>query len=325
VRERELERLLEGAGIMVPKMGKVLLGLGDDAGAVRIQKDLAYVTHTDFFTPIIDDPYLYGKIAVCNAASDVFAKGAVENIGILVIMGFPLKVPIETMQQVIRGIQDFCSEVNAAILGGHTITNPWPIVGAAVTASAHPDRLVGNSTAKPSDRLVLTKPLGTQPSMGALRVPEEMRNELTKLLPNEKIEGAISLAVESMTTPNKNAAEAMLEVEVDAATDITGFGILGHSGIMAKRSHVDIEIHTLPVINGTLALSKLFGYGLEEGTSAETSGGLLMSVPKGKLDNLRSALERRKVPAYEVGIAKKGVGEARLVKGAKVFEVSSLR
>jgi len=318
LRQKDLWELLSGIEC---SGSNILFGIGDDAGAIKVQKGVAYVTHLDFFTPILDDPFTYGKIAACNAASDVFAKGAIENLGILTIMGFPAHFPLKIIRKILRGVCDFCKDVGAVVLGGHTIVNPWPIVGAAVTATAAPERLIRNSTACQGDVLVLTKPLGVQPVMAALRTP---RRYLVKTISYEKLKKVTDLAVKSMLMPNLKAAECLLEVAVHAATDVTGFGILGQARTMAKSSNVNIEIHTLPVFEGALELSNLLGYGLADGRSAETSGGLLISVSSQQQTNLLESLRRKHVPAYVVGEVKRGNGKAYLRKNPEITIVRDL-
>jgi selenide,water dikinase len=302
----------------------VLLGVWDDAGAIKISGDIAYVTHLDFFTPIVDDPYSYGRIATCNATSDIFAKGAVDRIGILVIMGLPLKMPLDTSRLILKGIHDFCKEVGASILGGHTIVNPWPIVGASVTATISPAKLISNSNAQPGDSLILTKPLGIQPAMAALRIPKRMRS-LIQEVSEDVVLKAASLAEQSMMMPNKAAAECIVDTGVNAATDVTGFGLIGHAGIMARRSSVDIEIHTLPVFEGAMQISKALGFGLDEGRSAETSGGLLISLPRDRTTRLVDALARKGVSAHIVGEVKRGEGKALLRKDPRIVEIGSVK
>jgi selenide,water dikinase len=148
-----------------------------------------------------------------------------------------------------------------------------------------------------------------------------MRDEVVAVMPEKEVLAVGDYATRLMATPNKKAAEAMLEVGVNASTDITGFGLLGQARTMAKRSQLDIEIHTLPVIRGTLKLASLFGYGLREGKSAETSGGFLISVPENRRDWLVSALKRRGTNAYEVGVVKEGEGQAIVRDDVKVLEV----
>ena len=319
--KKELSELLQKAKIEETKDERVLAGIWDDAGIIKVSDNIVVVQHLDFFTPVIDDPYIQGQIAACNSASDVFAKGATDILGVLVIMANPTDMPDDVSTQLIRGFHDLCLTLKAPIVGGHTILCPWPLMGGSVTAMVKASKVVYNSTAKDGDLLFLTKPLGTQPIMAILRVPPEEQEELTKDIPKHVVSKAIDKAIESMTTPNKDAAEAMIEAEVNAATDVTGFGILGQATTMAKRSNINIMLHTLPVIEGAIELSKEFGYGLEEGVSAETSGGLLISTPKKKADLLISLLERRKIPAYEVGTVKMGEGNASLSKKLEMIEV----
>ncbi|HEY4675165.1 MAG TPA: selenide, water dikinase SelD [Candidatus Bathyarchaeia archaeon] len=318
---RELYELLQATGLNKVTDERVLTGVGDDAGVVKVSRNMAVVQHLDFFTPLIDDPYIQGQIAACNSASDVFSKGATDVIGVLAIIGSPVDMPDHVLKKMVKGFHDHCSTIKAPIVGGHTLLCPWPIIGGSVVAVTRISNIVYNSGAKPGDTLFLTKPLGTQPAMGILRVPLEDQEATTKGIPHSIISAAIDKAIEIMTTPNKDAAEAMLEVGVNAATDVTGFGFLGQSEIMAKRSCVDIVLHTMPVIRGTIELSNALGYGLEEGVSAETSGGLLISVRREKADLLVSSLERRKIPVCEVGLVKKGTGNAHLLKKPKIIEV----
>lgn len=318
---RELSELLQKANLEEKMDERVLAGVGDDAGIVRISEDKAMVQHLDFFTPIIDDPYLQGQIAACNSASDVFAKGATDVVGVLVILGIPSDIPETVLTELIRGFQDLCSTIKAPIVGGHTILSPWPLMGGAITAITKMSNVIYNNTARPGDVLFLTKPLGTQPTMAILRVPPKEQEVVSKDIPKSTVSRAIDKAIEVMITPNKEAAEAMIEAEVSAATDITGFGILGQSIIMAKRSNVGIQLHMLPVIEGSIELSRTFGYGLEEGLSAETSGGLLISVPKEKAGMLTSCLKQREISAYEVGVVRKGEGHARLSRKLQIIEV----
>jgi len=230
-------------------------------------------------------------------------------------------MPQNVSRDLMKGFYDFCYSINAPIVGGHTIVCPWPIMGGSVTAITEKANIVYNTGAKKGDLVLLTKPLGTQPAMGILRVPAKEKASILRDISGTVISRAIDKAIKVMITPNKEAAEIMVEVGVNACTDVTGFGFLGHSEIMAKRSCVDIELHTLPVIRGTIKISSALGYGLELGESAETSGGLLISVEKEKADLLVTKLKRKKIQAYEVGAVRKGLGKAYLSKNAQILEV----
>lgn len=308
VGQADLRELLADAGLDEPT-GDLLFGVGEDAGARQLAPDLALVQTVDFFTPIIDDPYEFGRVAACNAMSDAFATGATEQLSCLVVMGLPRELTA-VGSDILAGMADSLAAVEGAIAGGHTTLNPWPFAGGAVTATAHPDDLLRTTRAEPGDRLYLTKPLGTQPAMGALRVGEEFEEEIRAVV-ERPIADIGAEALEWMTTPNRAAAEAGREI-AQAATDVTGFGLLGQARVLAKNAGVGVEIDTLPVIDGTPALSRLFGYGLEDGESAETSGGLLFAVDPDRSSALEDALDSAGVYNQAVGRVTPGT-DAELV------------
>lgn len=303
VDQAELEDLLAEVGLS-EQDDDVLLGVGEDAAARRIGEDLALVSTIDFFTPIADDPVDYGRIAACNAASDAFATGAVDDVGCLVVLGLPRELTDQAVP-ILQGMREAIEEMDGSIVGGHTVLNPWPLVGGAVTATAHPSDLLSSATADAGDRLYLTKPLGTQPAMGALRVHDgEFANTIADAS-TRSIDTVAADAIGWMTTPNLEAARIAREY-ASAATDVTGFGLVGQARHVARRSGVGIEITTIPVIAGTPALSDLFGYGLRAGESAETSGGLLIAVPPEHVEAIESDLETADIFYREVGCVTDG-------------------
>ena len=279
------------------------------------------ITTTDFFTPIIDDPYVQGMIAACNATNDVYAKGGVDIISVLVLMGMPENLPLSVQKDVLKGFCDFCRTLDAPVLGGHTIVCPWPIMGGAVTAIADREKTILVSKAEVGDRLILTKPLGVQPVMKVLRLPSREQEEIARLIPEDEISQAISQAIDIMTRTDRDAALAMLEVGVNAATDITGFGLFGHASNMAEESNVSIEITALPVIKWAPKLAEILGYPLIEGHSAETAGGLLVSLPEEKADELLKSLKKRGCEGHEIGIVKQGPAKVQFHKKNRVIEV----
>jgi len=279
------------------------------------------VTTTDFFTPIVDDPYVQGQIAACNATNDSYVKGGFDIISILVLMGMPKDLPLSVQEEVLKGFTDFSKSVDAPVVGGHTIICPWPIIGGAVTALAELDKIIFISNAEPGDRLILTKPLGIQPVMKVLRLQDWEQKKIVDVIPEDAVSDAIDLAIEIMTDSNRPAAHAMLEAGSHAATDVTGFGILGHALNMAEQSNVSIRIHTLPVIKWAPRMAEILGYPLIEGRAAETGGGLLISSPKERADELLDALKARNCRGYEIGVVEKGPGRAFLSRGIKVLEV----
>jgi selenide,water dikinase len=310
----DLESLLADVGLddsgeqrREQKQGQLLFGVGEDASAQAITDDLALVTTIDYFTPVIDDPYDFGRIAACNATSDAFAKGGIDNVNALVVLGLPREVR-DTAGNILRGLVDAIEEMDGVVSGGHTILNPWPLAGAAVTATGSQEDLLTTRSARPGDHLYLTKPLGTQPAMGALRVRDGEFSETVREATPRPIDAIGTEALAWMTTPNRAAAEAALDTGATAATDITGFGLTGQSRTLATNAGVGIELTNLPVIAGTPPLSRLFGYGLEDGESAETSGGLLLSVPDSRTTDLEAAFEDRAVFYRRVGRVTNGTG-----------------
>ena len=305
---------------------KVLVGIetADDAGVYQLSDDLAIVQTLDFITPIVDDPYAFGAIAAANAVSDIYAMGATP-ITALNIVGYPAaEIDPSLVAQILQGGHDKLTEANVAVIGGHTVDNPSLIYGLTVTGVVHPKRVVTNAGAKAGDLLVLTKPLG----VGAIN--HGIKQDKT---PAE----IVAKAIEVMTTLNKAAAEAMLEVGVNACTDVTGFGFLGHLHEMVAASGVGAKVFAskVPILDGVLDLieQRIFPGGARSNKKfadsfthwhesvsepmrialcdPQTSGGLLISVPKGKVDALMEEMQKRGVKwAAIVGeIVSEPVGE----------------
>jgi len=285
------------------------------------------VKTVDVFTPIVDDPYIQGKIAACNSTSDVYAMGVSEIIGALVILGIPPELPTNIAREMLKGFQDFCRDNDTTIIGGHTILNPWPLIGGSITGVGSPEDILTKAGAKVGNTLILTKPLGNQTAMALSRVTEEFE-DLIDLNPEEK-EYIINKAIELMTTSNRDALLVLRELEkeigkkiANAMTDITGFGIIGHTKEMAEQSNVEIEISMLPVIKGTPELASLFGHALCIGYGAETAGGLLISVDEEYAEKLIHKLTENNIYAFNVGkVLKNGVGIAKLSENVKIVEI----
>lgn len=302
---------------------RVVSSIGDDAAIIRISKKFVALTTADFFTPIIDDPYIQGQIAACNSTNDVYAKGALDIISVLLLVGVPENMPSDVQTQMFKGFINFCKSLHAPVVGGQTIICPWPILGGAITALAESDKVIPISRARPGDKILLTKPLGIQPIMEVLRLPETGQDKMAEEIPAKEISKSIDYAIKLMTGTNRNAAEAMLEVGVHAATDVTGFGIAGHAANMAEQSKVSIEIHTLPVIKWTPKIAETLKIPLLEGEGVETAGGLLISASPHKVDQLLRALRDKGCEGYDVGVVKKGMGKVYIRKDAHVVEIPS--
>ncbi len=282
----------------------------DDAGVFVLRDDLALVQTVDFFAPIVDDPYTFGQIAAANALSDVFAMGG-EPLTALAIVGFPVgTLPPSVLTEILRGGQDKVREAGAVLIGGHSIIDEELKFGLSVTGQAHPDRLLTNATARPGDRLVLTKPLGT----GLLATAEKQG----KLSSN-----AMLVLHTTMSALNGAASRAALALGLTCATDVTGFGLLGHALHVARASRVTLSIDgkKLPELPGARALwragtrtggaernetylsAHVDSAGADPSDLAlaldpQTSGGLLLAVPPGVLADYLTAIPE----AVEIGV-----------------------
>ena len=317
----QLGELINQAGLGVDFSKKVLAGPGENSSVIQITPNTAILNTLDFFTPMVDEPEIQGRIAGSNVTSDIYAMAVTKIASVLTIMAYPENMPSELAVGMLKGFGDFCREMNTQVVGGHTIRNPWPIIGGAATGIGDPKKIVYTRGAKPGDRLFLTKPLGIAPAMAAYRLrKEEQDRELLKDIPDDFLERAINQAITGMITSNKSVAEAMQQVPVHAATDVTGFGLKGHATSMAELGGVDIIIDTLWVIGGTPVLSEIFGYPLLSGESKETAGGMLIAVAKKDADDLQGELDKRKTPHVEVGYVMEGQGKANVAKNIKVVE-----
>jgi selenide,water dikinase len=293
------------------KNPNVLVGfnLADDAGVYKIRDDLALVQTVDFFPPVVDDPYDFGAIAAANALSDIYAMGG-KPLSALNIVGYPPQsLPLSVLDEILRGGADKAIEADVVIIGGHTLKTKEPLYGMAVTGTIHPDKIISNANAKVGDSLILTKPLGI--------------GIITTAIKKEQVEEKwIKKAVKVMSYLNKSASEAMLEVGINACTDITGYGLLGHLCELVQASKVGAKIFSskVPVIDfawelakrkivpgGTLANLKFIEQKVDWEdkitqeaklilSDAQTSGGLLISVPKEKEKKLLDRLISKGVP-----------------------------
>jgi selenide, water dikinase len=300
----------------------------DDAAVYRLDDDTALLLTVDFFTPIVDDPYDFGRITAANSLSDIYAMGG-RPLTAMNLVAFPCALGPEIVAEVLRGGGDVCREAGAIVVGGHTIDDKEPKFGLSVLGVVHPDRVIRNVGALPGDLFVLTKPLGTGIIGTALK---------------QGLEDATSAraVIESMAALNRSAAEAMQEVGVHAATDVTGFGIAGHLHEMLDGSGCagEIDFDSLPVFPGALEYATR---GVVPGRTADviayaadfvdwpqrptptmpeapvedlarwrvlcdpqTSGGMLIAVAADRLDDLLEALATRGLEPAVIGRACSG-------------------
>ncbi|MDQ3986660.1 MAG: selenide, water dikinase SelD [Actinomycetota bacterium] len=280
----------------------VLVGLKtpDDAAVYRVSEEQAIVQTVDFFTPIVDDPFDWGRIAAANALSDIYAMGAIP-VTALNLVGWPRSLDLELLGRVLEGGSDACKEAGVVVLGGHSVEDPEPKYGMAVTGTVHPDRMVLSKGAEPEDDLVLTKPLGTGIISAAVKQQ--------RAKPDVERE-----AIASMSALNRAASEVMVEHDVSAATDVTGFGLIGHLlEMLTDGLRAEINWAELPVLSGAVELADegVFPGGSERNLKAtkdrvdvgelsggkrailfdaQTSGGLLIAVSPARTDSLIAAL-----------------------------------
>ena len=294
------------------------LGVADDAAVYRINAKTAVVATLDFFAPLVDDPYTYGAIAAANAMSDVYAMGG-EVIFALNIAAFPQNLPPAVATEILRGGAEKVAEAGGVIAGGHTIWDEEPKYGLSVLGLAHPKKLLSKAGLRPGDILYLTKPIGTGTLLGAAK--------------DHNIDEAwLDAAIASMLCLNRHASHLVVEERISAATDISGFGLLGHLWEMADRSGVDISIDSaaVPLLDGALECSRLGSHTGGEGRNRDwvganvsiapsvdpdlaallfdpqTSGGLLIGCPPKKSPALEAAFARDSEPLYRIGRADAG-------------------
>ncbi len=315
----DLQEVLAGLKVDRPP-ADLLVGLGraDDAAVYRLAADLAIVETVDFFPPVVDDPYVWGAVAAANAMSDVYAMGG-EVMFALAIAGFPRDMPKSIIADVFRGGADKVAEAGGVVAGGHTVIDNEPKYGLCVTGRVHPDRILIKGGLRPGDLLLLSKPLGT----GVITTAGKDGAALPDILGG---------AVASMLRLNRVAAQVALASGARGATDITGFGLLGHAGEMVQASGAGIEVSAgrLPLLPGALALAEkgyfsggmkrnrryvegLFGPRLTIDPAvapalaslmfeAETSGGLLFSVAPDRAGRVHDEFAARGEICAEVGV-----------------------
>ncbi len=286
--------------------------MGDDAVIRVINDEVAVVENVDIFTPIHDDPFIQGKIVACNATNDIFAMGATNVLSLQAFLAYPEELPEDIVVNVLKGMSSFMADLDSKLSGGQTITNPCPVFGGIALGITHPRNVVYSSGAQPGDIAVLTKPLGIQSAMRSYRdLKDEKREMLLAKFDESSLLRMQENAVRIMTQSNLEVAQAMNEVGVNAATDITGFGLLGHASNVSSLSDVDVVINRVPVIKGTLELAEFFGHKLSSGYGAETAGGMLVFLDSAKVDRFHKLLTDKGLPCWTVGEATKHNGSPR--------------
>lgn len=299
---------------------------GDDAAVYLLDDGRALVVTVDFFTPVVDDPFDFGRIAAVNALSDIYAMGARPLLA-LNLLGFPRGLLDEGIaEEIIRGGSEVANEAGVPVLGGHSVDDPEPKYGMVVVGEVGADALITNAQARPGDALVLTKPLGTGVVATAVKA-------------GASPDVVVVRAVSSMTWLNKGASEVMVRAGVRAATDVTGFGLLGHLRVLLGASGCsgEVEVASVPLLDGVLELIadghvpggtqrnlEDIAADVDFGSTspaqrtvlcdAQTSGGLLMAVPPEKLDELLAEMDGEAPVAAVIGRVVEGAaGKIRLI------------
>ncbi|MCD6282407.1 selenide, water dikinase SelD [bacterium] len=307
--QADLEAILKEVGFFTKPEIITSIASGDDAGIIRLSDELALIQTVDVFTAVVDDPRQYGRIAAANSLSDVYAMGG-RPVTCLAIMAIPAKdFPAWAASEMLTGANEVAAEADAPIVGGHSLKLPEPAFGLAVTGIAHPDKIIGADAAQPGDAIVLTKPLGS----GIITTAG-----MSEKAPAKALDAAIAV----MSHLNRSASEAMLTLSRTAATDVTGFGMLGHLLHILEGSQVGarIELASVPLMQGAMELATGFvpggtamnyefaGAFTDFGAAdfaqkmllcdAQTSGGLLIACPNDELGELMAIMgEKGEQPA----------------------------
>lgn len=293
------------------------------------------ISTTDFFFPLVESPYLQGRIGAANVLSDLFAEGVEECDFMLMLLAASRDMPEDQRtictKEMVKGFQDACKEAGTSVTGGQTVLNPWPIIGGVATSVVSKGEFVPSDGAKEGDVVVLTKPLGTQVAVNVNQWRQQ-NNKYWKecmdkeIITEETASDMMHTAVCAMARLNQNGGRLMLKHGAHACTDVTGFGILGHAQNLSENQvdEVGIELHTLPFITGTQEVNdKVFDFRLNAGYSAETSGGLMLCIPEENAKAYCAELEEIDgCPTWIIGrVVKSKDRKSSIVEGFKALSV----
>lgn len=309
------------------------IGVGMDSCVLPTRHEGIFIVQTtDFFYPLVDDPYMQGKIACANVLSDLYAMGVTNCDNMLMLLGVSNQMTLKEREVVtplvIKGFNDLALEAGTTVNGGQTVLNPWFIVGGVASSVVSNSEFIMPENAVVGDVLVLTKPLGTQIAVNAHQWLEDPKwwARIKDVTTTEEVEKAYQNAMQCMARLNRNAADLMHKYDAHGATDVTGFGILGHARnlVANQKSEVSFVLHTLPILANMVKIFKACGvnFKLLEGYSAETSGGLLVCLTRDKAQSFCDELQAVDGhPAWIVGEVVYGNREVRIDEDLKVIEV----
>jgi selenide,water dikinase len=302
----------------------------EDAAVLPVpNSDLVLVKNLDIFTPIIDEPDIMGEIAACNVTNDVFAMNAPEISGMLVFLAVQTITPDNISEGILKGIKYFMEKkINSHIVGGHTIYCEWPLIGGEASGFVHKDKIIRKTGVRKGDKLILTKPIGIQGVMAAYRVLKDMPEMLKEYSINE-LKASIKLAIEVMTTPNQNVVKTIHSYEdfsfIHAMSDITGFGLAGHTREMLQKSELSVILERIPYIKLAKELSDDLGYSFDDCQCHETAGGMLMSVDPKNVEEFSNTLSSNGINNWIVGtIEKSEPGLVRISDNVEFIEITKI-
>jgi selenide,water dikinase len=283
----------------------------------------------DIFTPIIDEPEIMGEIAACNVTNDIFAMNVPEISGMLVFLAVKTDTPPKIAEGILKGIKNYMeNKINSKVVGGHTIYSEWPLIGGEASGFVEGNKIISKTGVTKGDKLILTKPIGLQAISAAYRLLKDMPEELEGYTIDE-LKDSINLAIEIMTTPNQNVVKTIHSYKdfsfIHAMSDVTGFGLAGHTKEMLQNSELSAIIETIPAIKLSQALSKDLGYAFDACECAETAGGMLIAVDPNKTEEISNALLSNGITNWIVGkIDKTEPGHVRVAENAEIIEITKI-
>ena len=307
-----------------------LAGDIEDAAIIPIpNSDLVLVKNIDIFTPIIDEPDIAGEIAACNVTNDIFAMNVPEISGMLVFLAISTRTPMEVAEGILKGIKYFMEEkINSKVIGGHTIYSEWPLIGGEASGYVHKNAVIQKQGVKKGDKLILTKPIGLQAIMASYRILKDFP-EMLEHYSKAELQKSIDLAVKIMTTPNQNVVKTIHSYNdfsfIHALSDITGFGLAGHTAEMLQNSDLSATIDTVPSIKLSEELSDELGYAFDDCKCHETAGGMLIAVDPAKVEEFTTALTNNEISNWIIGtIDQIQPGLVRVSENVQNIEITNI-
>ncbi len=290
---------------------------------------MVLVKNIDVFTPIIDEPEIAGEIAACNVTNDIFAMNVPEISGMLIFLAISTRTPMEVAEGILRGIKHFMEKkIDSKVVGGHTIYSEWPLIGGEASGYVNKSAIIHKQGVKKGDKLVLTKPIGLQATMASYRILKDFP-EMLEHYSIEELQKSIDLAIKIMTTPNQDVVKTIHSYKdfsfIHALSDITGFGLGGHTAEMLQNSNLSAIIENVPSIKFSEELSHELGYAFDDCKCHETAGGMLLAVDPTNVEEFTNALTSNKISNWTVGtIDRVQPGVVRISENVQNIEITKI-